>query len=618
MTIAAARRIERRADQGVLPLSFAQQRIWFVEQLQPGLGLYNEHGALRLIGALDLDALERSVQQIVARHEILRTVFPVVDDRPVQVVLPAATAPLARLDLRSLSEDARDESLRRLADEHAHTPFDVVRGPLLRLSAVRLEDDEQVLLVTMHHLVADGWSFWVLTRELAAIYEATHAGRASPLPDLPVQYGDYAIWQRASLDDSTVAEHLAYWQAQLRDAPPTLDLPVDAPATAVRTYRGAFRSVRLSPSLSGRLTDLSRRLRTTSFATMLAGLHILLQRWTGQTDQVVSVPIVERPDVALEGLVGCFLNVLLVRTDLSGTPTASQLIRQVHDTVAAAYGRQDLPFDHLVRALTRDRQAAHAPFSDVLVNFESFPQRALTLPGVTIRKAEYAEPPARFPITIYVDDDGNGLSIRALYQAELFTGARIAALLDEYQHVLGCVADDPERPIDAYSLVTPRTIGLIPDPAAPLPMPATSSIVDMIREHAAATPDHDAVRWNGRMWSYGRLVADAERIATALRRTLGAGDVVAVAGGPGYGAVAAMLGSLASGCIVLPLDRQLPVRRQREMLTLANGRAIVAVGEAGAHRAESLISYPGLVYLRRSGCLRAPFLPGVCCAILPE
>ena len=328
--------IPRRATPDSPPLSFSQQRLWFLDQLEPGSAVYNVPGALRLRGSLDVGALEQSLHEIVRRHEALRTTFSMVEGEPVQVISPSVSVPFHVMDLTEYPESEREEEARRLASEEARRPFDLTQGPLLRSTLIRLDKEDQILALTLHHIVSDGWSMGVLHRELSVLYRAFTNNETSPLADLPIQYPDFAVWQRERLKGAELERQLSYWKEQLEGPPGVLNLPTDRPRPAVQTYRGARRSFELSKELTERLKALSRREGVTIFMTLLAAFQTLLYRYTRQEDVVVGSPIANRNRTEIEGLIGFFVNTLVLRTDLSGNPSFRVVLHRVIPWYCAA------------------------------------------------------------------------------------------------------------------------------------------------------------------------------------------------------------------------------------------------------------------------------------------
>ncbi|HEU4593896.1 MAG TPA: condensation domain-containing protein, partial [Pyrinomonadaceae bacterium] len=351
--------IARTARDEAAPLSFAQQRLWFLDQLEPGSVAYNMPTALRLTGRLDVPTMERTFGEIVRRHEVLRTRFVEVDDSPVQVITPASEVSLPLTDLGHLAEGEREAEAQRLTQEEARRPFDLAAGPLLRAALLRLSEEEHILLVTMHHIVSDGWSMGVLVREMTTLYSAFTSGEESPLEELSIQYADYAAWQRQYLSGEVLDAQLSYWRTQLGGAPALLELPTDRPRPPAQTYRGARHSFTIPAELTSHLTALSQEEGCTLFMTLLAGWQALLSRYSNQEEVVVGTPIANRTRVETEGLIGFFVNTLALRTDLSGEPSFRELLGRVREVTLGAYAHQEVPFERLVEELQPERSLSH-------------------------------------------------------------------------------------------------------------------------------------------------------------------------------------------------------------------------------------------------------------------
>src|SRR5437016_9576111 len=374
--------VRPRAPRGGTPrASFAQERFWFLDQLDPGNSVLNLPMLFRLAGPLDVAALTRSLQEVVNRHEVLRTTFAVAEGQLKQVIAPALTVTLPVIDLRGLPEGERQAEGRRRTGEEARRSFDLVCGPLLRAMLLKLGEDEYVLSLVLHHTIFDGWSKDVLTREVSTLYEAFSTGQSSPLPDLPIQYADFAEWQRQSSERGRLSEALAYWKQELGGSLPELTLPTDRQRPAIQTFRGGAESLTLSQELSGALTALSRREGVTLFMTLLAAFQAVLHRYTGQHDVAVGAPVAERGSVELEGLIGCFLNIQIFRTDLSGNPTFRQLLQRVRSVTLQAHAHRALPFQKLVEELRPARDPSQPPIVHVFLNVLNYPHDQLTLPG---------------------------------------------------------------------------------------------------------------------------------------------------------------------------------------------------------------------------------------------
>src|SRR5215475_5475732 len=333
---------------GQTPLSFAQQRLWVLDQLAPGNSFYNISQAIQVKGAFDITALDQTLNEIARRHEVLRTTFPAVDGHPIQIIAPDFTLALSVIDLQDLGEIGREAETRRLAAEESRQPFDLARGPLLRAALLWLGEDRHVVLFTLHHIISDGWSMGVLMREVGALYQAFADGRPSPLAQLPIQYADFAHWQRRWLRGETLERQLTYWKRQLADSPPLLALPTDRPRPAEQTFHGRVQHITLSRELSAALRELSRKEDVTLFMTLLAAFKTLLYRYTGQEDVVVGTTVANRNRAEIEGLIGFFVNTLALRTEFSGDSSFRELLGRVRETTLGAYAHQDLPFEMLV------------------------------------------------------------------------------------------------------------------------------------------------------------------------------------------------------------------------------------------------------------------------------
>ncbi|HST61038.1 MAG TPA: condensation domain-containing protein, partial [Longimicrobium sp.] len=459
--------IERGGD---LPVSFAQERLWFVDALDPGSPVYAIPMAYRLTGSLDADALRRTLAELVRRHEPLRTSVPAVDGVPVQRIADApAEFDLPISDLRDLAEDARTAEADRLVAASAAHRFDVARGPLFRAELVRLADDQHLLLMNIHHVVGDGWSLGVLVEELAALYGAFAAGEPSPLPAPALQYADYAAWQRTHLAGAALERQTEFWRRTLDGAPALLELPTDRPRPPLETHRGAVEQRTIPASVAEGVHALARREGGTLFMVLLAALDVVLGRLSGQEDVVVGTPIAGRTRAETDRMIGLFLNSLALRTDLSGDPTFRELLGRVREATLAAYAHQDLPFERLLEELRPERSLAHAPVFQVLLNLLNFQGGELSIPGLEVAGADSTpEITSKFDLTLYVQEDGEGIHVHLVYAADLFDAARMRELLSQIEGVLRQAADAPETRIGALALATDAARAVLPDPAAPL------------------------------------------------------------------------------------------------------------------------------------------------------
>ncbi|MCA1612751.1 MAG: condensation domain-containing protein [Acidobacteria bacterium] len=440
---ARARIVRQSRDSNVFPLSFAQQRLWFLDQLTPGSAAYNIPMSVRLTGRLDVAALERGVQEIVHRHEILRTTFTAVEGQPVQVVAPGADSGLSVLDLSGLDEGEREAAVGRLAAEEFRRPFDLESGPLMRVTLLRLDAERHILLRTIHHTIFDNFSEDIFVRELLALYEAFSHGKPSPLPEPPIQYADYAHWQREWMQGEVMREQLAYWQENLAGAPPALNLPTDRPRPAVQTFRGAKQLFAISGELTAGVEALSRSENCTPFMTLLAAFQSLLQHYSGQADVLVGTATSGRTRPETERLVGLFANTLVLRTDLAGDPTFKELLRRVREVVLSAEARQDVPFEKLVEVLQVERDLSRQPIFQVLFNLQSQSLGTSGLPGMTLEPMESEVGTSKFDLTVFWAKAPSHFYGSLVYSTDLFEPATAARMTEDYVALLEAVVARP-------------------------------------------------------------------------------------------------------------------------------------------------------------------------------
>jgi amino acid adenylation domain-containing protein len=452
---ATAPPIEPAPRDGHPPLSFAQQRLWFLEQVDPGTPVYLMPAAVRLSGPLDADALERAVDAVVRRHEVLRTTFAVVDDHPVQVVAPELTVPMPRVDLSDLPPAEREEKLLGWATSEARQPFDLERGPLLRLHLLRTGEEEHLLLLTLHHIVADGWSLGVLLREVAALYPALARGESPSLPPLAVQYADFAVWQRQWLRGEELERQLAYWRRQLDGGLPALELPFARPRPEGPSHRGTFRKFEIDSHLAGELRELSQREGVTLFMTLMATFQTLLYRLSGQEEFTVGTGIANRNHPRTEDLIGFFVNTLVMRADLSGNPSFRDLAERVRTAALGAYAHQDLPFERLVEELRPGRELARSPLFQVMFLFQNTPMPSMRVGNLELTPVRLDLGTSHFDLTLELQEDGEGMSGAVEYSTERFDAASIEAFIGRFVALLREVAIAPDLPVLDLPLSAP-------------------------------------------------------------------------------------------------------------------------------------------------------------------
>jgi amino acid adenylation domain-containing protein len=554
---------------GPLPLSYAQQRLWFLEQLEPSRAVYNLPLAWRFTGDLNVAALKQSLDDMVRRHEILRTTFPSVDGEAVQVITPELDLPLPVVDLRAFPPSAREAAVQRLVTEEAQRPFDLARGPLVRTALLHVSGEEHVLLVALHHIIFDGWSVEIFWRELATLYTAICTVPPLSLPALPLQYADFAVWQREWLEGEVLEAQLAYWKQRLGDIVPVLDLPTDRPRPLVQTFQGARQALMLPTSLAGGLKALSQREGVTLFMTLVAAFQTLLFRYTGQTDLVVGTPVAGRTRVETEGLLGFFVNTLVLRTDLSGNPRLCELLRRVRVVTLGAYDHQDLPFEKLVEALHPTRDLSHHPLVQVMIALQPSPSSVTELPGLTARPVEVDCGTAKFELTLSLQDTEQGLLAAVEYNSDLFARDTITRMLGHFQILLESIIANPEQRLDALPLLTAaeRQQLVVEWSKAAAAHPPHTCLHMLFEAQAERTPDVVAVVCDGQQFSYKALNERANQLAHHLR-AFGVGPEVCVGlcVERSVETVVGILGILKAGGAYVPLDPDLPNERLAGMM----------------------------------------------------
>ncbi|HYG63124.1 MAG TPA: amino acid adenylation domain-containing protein, partial [Thermoanaerobaculia bacterium] len=568
-----------------MALSYSQERLWFLAQLDPGSPAYNMPATVHLEGILDVPSLARSFGEVRRRHEVLRTTFPSAGDRPVLRVADVAdiAGALPVIDLSELPETRQE--MERLAFAEGRRPFDLERGPMLRTTLLRLGSAEHALLVTMHHIVSDGWTIGILIRELVALYSAFSQGLPSPLPELPLQYADYAVWQRRWLDGEAMAKHLDYWRQRLAGRLPALEMPTDRPRPAYQTFGGARLSRTLSAEASQELREWSRRQGTTPFLTLLAGFNALLHRYTAQDDLLLGVPIANRNRLEVENLIGFFLNMVVQRTDVSGDPTLRELLGRVSEGFLGSVPHQEVPFEKIVEALQPERDLSRAPIFQVQFSLQNTPSAALELPGLKLELLEITNRTTKFDFTVFLFDNPDGLKTTLEYNTDLFDAVTIARLLGHWETLLAGVPANAERRLSDLPVLTAAELGqLLGDwsgPAArPGAFPAQTCLHRLFEERARRDSKAVAVVYEVQEISYGRLNERANRLARRLR-ALGVGpDVpVALCVERSIDMIVGLLGILKAGGAYVPLDPAYPPDRLTYVLedALAGSRAPVLV-----------------------------------------
>jgi amino acid adenylation domain-containing protein len=559
-----------------IPLSFAQQGFWLADQFEPGNSAHNIAHEIVLTGALDVQVLERSLNEIVRRHDVLRTTFTRHGDEVVQSIAPAHPFALKVVDLAGLAPALREQELRRSIILDSDTGFDLQHGPLLRLTLFRLSAQQHVLLMVVHHIVFDGWSTGIFSRELETLYGAYRNGLPASLPALPGQYAGYAVWERQRLQGEELDQLLGYWKQRLAGAL-RLKLPADRPHPARPDHRVAREELQLAANLSAALKRLAQQESCTLFMLLTAAFKLLLHRLTGQEDIVVGAPIAGRRNIDdFRDSIGAFINTIVLRTDLSGNPAFGELLQREREVAFGAYRHSGLPFDKLVEELRPERKAGLNPYIDVLVNYWDESWAQLKLDGLDECRVRNVEQQSSFALSLGITEGAYGLGLDLRYQAALFSAGHIHNLLDQFRYLLEQVSSAPQLPISSCSLRTPATRSMLPDPAIPLPEPQVRLVPDCFSAWAASAPQQIAIRQGGQAWTFQALSACSRAQAQQLLALgMQRGDVVALSGPRSFGLISAMLAVFISGGVVLAIDRNLPPARQRLMLGEARAKFLI-------------------------------------------
>ncbi|RKG75011.1 non-ribosomal peptide synthetase, partial [Corallococcus exercitus] len=570
------------ATPGPHPLSFAQQRLWFIDQLDPGSSLYNMPTALRLTGAVDVPALQQAFDALVQRHEALRTTFESHDGEPRQHVHPAPTGVLSVVDLSALPDDAREAEAVRLATEDALTPFDLAVGPLARLTLLKLGEQEHVLLLCMHHTIGDGWSMSILVREVTALYEAFRQGQPSPLAPLPVQYPDFAVWQRGWLQGEVLDAQLAWWTQQLAGAPQALALPTDKPRPPQRSARGAAFPVRLSQPVSEAVEALAQAEGATPFMVLLAAFQTLLHRYSGQEDLLVGTSIAGRRHAETEGLIGFFVNTLVLRARFDGRPSFRKLLSQVRTTTLGAYEHQDIPFERLVEAVQPTRDLSRTPLIQALFVLQNVPDSEVRLPELTLRPVEVDLPTTKFDLDLSLGRTERGFEGVLSYATDLFEPATARRLTEHFLQLLEAAVARPDAKVDSLPLLTAEERQWVLEEWSGETAPFEEDVPFHTRfeQQVTRTPKAPAVVMGETTVSFHQLNVRANQLAHFLRN-LGVGPDVPVAfcleRSPE--AIVALLGILKAGGAYVPLDPAAPEAR-RAFILENSGAAVLLTTQA--------------------------------------
>ncbi len=568
-------RVSRGED---MPLSFAQQRLWFLDQLEPGTPFYNIPDAVLISGALNIGALCQSLEEIVHRHEVLRTNIVTEEGQPKLIIAEEPADFFSAVDLCEWPDNSRDAEVKRLALEEAQKPFDLAKDSLLRATLLQLGPTENVVLLTMHHIASDGWSTGILIKELAMLYEAFSHNQPSPLPDLPIQYADFAHWQRNWLQGDVLQGEIDFWKSQLQDAPTVLNLPTDRPRPATQTFHGAHKTFTLSSELSKRIVEFSRAEGATLFMTLLSGFQSLLYRYTGQADICIGTPIANRNRSEIENLIGFFVNTLVLRTDLGGQPSFRQAVRRVKEVAFAAYAHQDLPFEKLVDAIQPQRDLSHTPLFQVMFVMQNVPAQELRLPDLVFQSLPVDSGISQFDLTLTMAESDGMLGGAIEYNTDLFDASRMDRLVEHLQVLLESAMAKPEQSIAHLPMMTEpeKQTLLVEWNRTEAEYPRNSCLHQLFAEQAKETPDAIALVAETGQLTYQALNQRANQLAHYLQNMgVRDGDLIGLCLERSAELLIGLLAIFKTGAAYLPLDPKYPVERLSFMLNDANVRIVL-------------------------------------------
>ncbi|MEP7342690.1 MAG: amino acid adenylation domain-containing protein [Acidobacteriota bacterium] len=551
------------------PLSFAQERLWFLHQFDPNSFLYNCPCAMRLTGPVDLSAMERALNEVVRRHEVLRTSFPEIAGRVVQLIQKPQPVPLAMTDLTEWPASEREAQAARLCASEAFQPFDLSSVPLLRALVLKLAPQDHIFLLTTHHIVFDGWSLGVLLREVSTLYEACLRGEASPLPELPVQYADYAAWQREYLKDEVMERQLAYWRGQLAGAPAALELPLDRPRPPIQSHRGASQRMSLPSELAEKMRQVCRAVGATPFMLFLAAFKTLLHRYTNQSDIVVGADIAGRDHREIENLIGFFINQLALRTQMRAEEPFLQLLQREREICLEAYAHQEAPFEKVVEDIKPVRSLSHSPLFQVSFTFNNLPRESVQASGLEMRRVEAVGGVAKFDLTLAMIEAGDQIGGAFEYNTDLFDATTISRMAGHFQHLLSGIALFPDQPISRLPLLDDRERQQILAEwnQTEVARPAETRLHELFEAAARRTPQAAAVICGSQTISYEEMNECADRLAAYLvSHGVAPEQRIGLLFDRSVEMLVGMLAVLKSGAAYVPLDANYPPARLRWML----------------------------------------------------
>lgn len=567
------------------PLSFAQQRLWFMYNLEPDMPAYNIPLSVRLRGALNIDALKLSLNRLEKRHEALRTRFEEIDGQPMQIICSARPKMLPVIDLEPVSQGRRESLISQLAEQDEQRTFKLEEGRLFRVTLLRLSEQEHILLCVMHHIVSDAWSMGVLMREMTQLYEAYSKGERSPLNELDIQYVDFAVWQRKWLQGDALQKKLDYWKKQLAGVPPVLELATDRPRPPAQSYKGAKTKIELNKEMGPKLERICREERASLFMVLLAGFKMLLSRYSGKQDIATGISVAGRSRKELEGLIGFFINTLVLRTEVKGEDSFRKLLEKVRDVTLEGYAHQDVPFEKLVEELEPERSMSHTPLFQVLFEFENKARKAIDVQGLKMEELTVASRTSKFDLTLEITESEDGLVAAMEYSTDLYDAETIEAMLKHYSHLLEGALTEPDKSIGELEFLgaEEKTQLLEQWNDTRRAYPQNIYMAEMFEQQAEKRPNAVAIIYEDQTISYGDLNRKSNCLARYLiEKGVGADMPVGICMDRGIDMVVGLLGILKAGGAYMPLDETYPKERLAFMAQDAGVK--VAVTKGGAAR----------------------------------
>ena len=570
--------LQKAPRDGHPPLSFAQQRLWFLDQLSPGNANYNIPSAIRLQGELNMDVLQRSMDTIIQRHEVLRTVFKEQNGAPVQIIQDTLSLPLPVSDLSGLSPEEQETKARALATAEASKPFDLANGPLVRVQLIKLSENEHIALFTLHHTVTDGWSMGILIREIAALYNAYLNDEPAPLPELPVQYADYAIWQRSYLQGEVLEKQLTFWKELIGENPPALELPTDRPRPAMQTFNGATLTEILPPETTKQLLAFSQKENATLFMTLLAAFQTLMHRYSGQNQILVGSPIANRTRVETEGLIGFFVNTLVLKADFAQAADFKSLLKQIRQTTLQVYAHQDLPFEQLVEALQPERDMSRSPLFQAAFILQNAPLDKIELPGLTILPFEAENRTSKYDLTLNAAETEDGLALALEYNTDLFEAETAQRILRHYRNMLDRILANPKEKIAYldYMDAEEKQRMLTDWNQTQTPFEREATVQRVFEALAGQSPQAVALQFGDEQLTYARLNERANQLAHHLiKRGVQKDEIVGISLPRSIDAPVSILAILKAGGAFLSIDPTYPKERIAYMVEDSGLKTII-------------------------------------------